>query len=182
MSKDYYKILGVSKSASKEEIKKAYRRLAHEFHPDKHSDEQKRKVAEEKFKEISEAYHVLSNDQRRQQYDTFGSSGPSGFQGNGMKWDFGGFDPRNFSGAGGFDFGDIFEDFFGGGSGHSSSGAQQGSDLRYDLEISLEEAATGTEKQIRYRRHCECKYCQGSGAEPGTSKSLCSTCNVTGQI
>ena len=103
---------------------------------------------------------------------------------SGGSYQGGGVDPFDifreaFGGGGG---GGIFEDFFGGGSGHSSSGAQQGSDLRYDLEISLEAAATGTEKQIRYRRHCECKYCQGSGAEPGTSKSLCSTCNGTGQI
>ena len=178
--KDYYELLGVDRNVSEDALKKAYRKLAVKYHPDKNPDD---KEAEARFKEISEAYDVLKDPKKRASYDQFGHAAFQNGMGGGS-YQGGGVDPFDifreaFGGGGG---GGIFDDLFGGGSGRSASGAQQGSDLRYDLEISLEEAATGTEKQIRYRRHCQCKSCQGSGAEPGTSKSSCSTCNGTGQI
>ena len=178
--KDYYELLGVDRNVSEDALKKAYRKLAVKYHPDKNPDD---KEAEARFKEISEAYDVLKDPKKRASYDQFGHAAFQNGMGGGS-YQGGGVDPFDifreaFGGGGG---GGIFDDLFGGGSGRSANGAQQGSDLRYDLEISLEEAATGTEKQIRYRRHCQCKSCQGSGAEPGTSKSSCSTCNGTGQI
>ena len=178
--KDYYELLGVDRNVSEDALKKAYRKLAVKYHPDKNPDD---KEAEARFKEISEAYDVLKDPKKRASYDQFGHAAFQNGMGGGS-YQGGGVDPFDifreaFGGGGG---GGIFDDLFGSGSGRSANGAQQGSDLRYDLEISLEEAATGTEKQIRYRRHCQCKSCQGSGAEPGTSKSSCSTCNGTGQI
>jgi molecular chaperone DnaJ len=180
--KDYYELLGVDRNVSEDALKKAYRKLAVKYHPDKNPDDQ---TAEAKFKEISEAYDILKDPKKRASYDQFGHAAfQNGMGGGSYQGGGGGVDPFDifreaFGGGGG---GGIFDDFFGGGGGRSANGAQQGSDLRYDLEISLEEAATGTEKQIRYRRHCQCKSCQGSGAEPGTSKSTCSTCNGMGQI
>ena len=168
--KDYYELLGVDRNVSEDALKKAYRKLAVKYHPDKNPDD---KEAEARFKEISEAYDVLKDPKKRASYDQFGHAAFQNGMGGGS-YQGGGVDPFDifreaFGGGGG---GGIFDDLFGGGSGRSANGAQQGSDLRYDLEISLEEAATGTEKQIRYRRHCQCKSCQGSGAEPGTSKSV----------
>jgi molecular chaperone DnaJ len=170
--RDYYEVLGVQRAASKDEIKDAYRKLAMQFHPDRNKDP----GAEEKFKEISEAYAVLSDDQKRQQYDTLGHSG---------------FDQRYrqediFRGAD-FDsvfrdmgFGDIFRTFFGGGFGTERSNV--GQDLAYDLEITLEEAAKGAEKEIEVPRTERCDVCGGSGAAPGTSAKTCPTCGGSGQM
>ncbi|MGB1127276.1 MAG: molecular chaperone DnaJ [Opitutales bacterium] len=185
MAADYYELLGVSRDASADELKKAYRKLAVKHHPDKNPGDQ---AAEAKFKEISEAYDVLKDDEKRAAYDRYGhaafTQGGMGRAGGGGGG-FAGHDPFDifreaFGGGGG---GGIFEEFFGGGGGRSAgSGAMHGSDLRYDLEITLEEAAKGTEKEIRYRRPVSCGKCRGSGAEPGSGKITCSTCGGTGQV
>ena len=175
MSKrDYYEILGVAKNASDDEIKKAYRKLAMKFHPDRNPDD---KGAEEKFKEAKEAYEVLSDGDKRAAYDQFGHEGvnPQGGPGG-----FGG-----FGSAGGFDFSDIFEGIFGGGmggGGRGRSNVYRGADLRYNLEITLEEAARGTETKIRIPTLEECENCHGSGAKPGTQPTTCPTCQGHGQV
>ncbi len=174
MSKrDYYEVLGVAKNASDDEIKKAYRKLAMKFHPDRNPDD---KTAEEKFKEAKEAYEVLSDGDKRAAYDQFGHEGvnPQGGPGG-----FGG-----FGGAGGFDFSDIFEGIFGGaaGGGRGRSNVYRGADLRYNLEISLEEAARGTETKIRIPTLEECETCHGTGAKPGTQPQTCPTCQGHGQV
>jgi len=183
MAADYYQLLGVSRDASADELKKAYRKLAVKYHPDKNPGDAE---AEAKFKEISEAYDVLKDEDKRAAYDRYGHAafkqggmGRAGGGGGG----FGGHDPFDifreaFGGGGG---GGIFEEFFGGG-GSSAGGASHGADLRYDLEITLEEAAKGTEKEIRYRRPVTCSKCSGSGAEPGSSKTICPTCGGAGQV
>jgi len=183
VKEDYYELLGVSKQASADEIKKAYRKMAVKYHPDKNPGN---KEAEEMFKKVSEAYEVLKDDQKRAAYDRYGHAAFSG-HGAGSGPSAGGpfHDPFDIfsevfgGGAGGA--GSIFEEFFGGG-GRSQGGAQRGADLRYDLEIELEEAATGAEKEISFRKPVACSACQGSGAEPGTSVSACSTCRGTGQV
>ena len=176
MSKDYYNTLGVSKGASKEEIKKAYRKLAHQYHPDKGGGD------EDKFKEINEAYQVLSDDSKRQQYDQFGQS----FNGGSGPFGAGGFDP--FGGAQGgvdFDLGDIFEQFFGGGA---SSGARRGRretrgrDIEVNLEITLEEAYSGVQKDVSYQTHVVCERCGGKKHEPGSKMITCPTCRGVGKI
>ena len=177
MSKrDYYEVLGVNKSAKKEEIKKAYRKLALKFHPDKNKGD---KGAEEKFKEASEAYHVLSDDKRKASYDQFGHAD---FQGGGGQGGFGNFD---FSSS----FSDIFEDVFGdlGDFGFSSGRSRRrsnnrGNDLRYDLSIELHDAFTGTEKKIDYTTYKKCKTCSGTGAKPGSKPSSCNYCNGQGKV
>lgn len=184
---DYYELLGVSRDASESDLKKAYRKLAVKYHPDKNPGDAE---AEAKFKEISEAYDVLKDADKRAAYDRYGhaafKSGGMGNPGGGMGG-MGGHDPfdifREAFGGGGGGGGGIFEEFFGGGGGgQSRGGASHGSDLRYDLEISLEEAAKGTEKEIKYRRPVSCKKCSGSGAEPGSSKVTCGTCGGAGQV
>lgn len=187
MATGYYELLGVSRDVSDSDLKKAYRKKAVKYHPDKNPGD---KAAEAKFKEISEAYEVLKDGEKRAAYDRYGHAAfkqggmgnPSGGMGGGM----GGQDPfdifREAFGGGGGGGGGIFEEFFGGGGGQSTGGASHGSDLRYDLEISLEEAAKGTEKEIKYRRPVTCKKCVGSGAEPGSKKVTCSTCRGTGQV
>lgn len=168
--RDYYEILGVPRNAGADEIKKAYRKLALNCHPDRNPND---KNAEEKFKEASEAYSVLSDAENRAKYDQFGHAafeqGGGGFSG--------------FSGFGGFEdvFGDIFSSFFGGGT-SSHSRARTGRDLRYDLEIAFEEAVFGTEKEIKLRRKVACKDCGGSGCAPGTSPDVCKQCNGHGQV
>ena len=158
--RDYYDILGVNKSSSKEDIKKAYRKLALKYHPDKNKGN---KASEEKFKEASEAYHVLSDEKRKANYDQFGHAA---FEGAGGGQGFSNFD---FSSS----FSDIFEDFFGDNFGGSFGGASRrsnnrGNDLRYDLNISLEEAYKGLEKKVRYSTYKKCKECSGSGAAKGS--------------
>lgn len=170
--KDYYKVLGVDRGASDEEIKKAYRRLAHESHPDKHAGD---KDKEEQFKKINEAYEVLKDQDKRAQYDRFGYVGPGAGPGPGGYRDAGfGADFQDI-------FGEVFSDFFGGG-GRRRPGPERGADLRYDLEISFEEAAFGTEKTINIPRTAECSTCHGSGARPGTYPTQCSTCRGAGQV
>ncbi len=175
--RDYYEVLGVSKSADATEIKKAYRKLAMKYHPDKNQGD---KEAEEKFKEINEAYEVLSDETKRRNYDQFGHEGVNG-QGFGGAGGFGG------QGFGGFDdiFGDIFGDMFGGGFGGGRPrrrGPERGADIRQRINISFEEAAFGKKVQVKINRSEECNECHGSGAKPGTSKKTCSTCNGSGQV
>jgi len=166
--RDYYEVLGVAREASAPEIRSAYRKLAAKYHPDVNPGDHE---AEEKFKEINEAHEVLSTPEKRQMYDQFGHAGPQG----------GGFGE-------GFGVGDIFDMFFGQGGGFGRQGgggprqAQQGSDVRYDLEITFEEAAFGTTKTIKLQRQQPCDTCQGSGAKPGTSPKPCSACHGTGQV
>ncbi len=164
MNKDYYQILGISKDASQEEIKKAFRKLAQKYHPDKEGGD------EQKFKEISEAYAVLSNPDKRRQYDSFGSSG---------NFDFGDFDFSQFGnfGSGGveFDLGDIFADFFGG---NARTRHKKGSDIKIDVEISLKEAVFGTTKEIKFSKYSSCKECSGTGA---METQVCPECNGTGE-
>jgi molecular chaperone DnaJ len=176
MSKrDYYEILGVARNASDDEIKKAYRKLAMKHHPDRNAGD---KDAEEKFKEAKEAYEVLADSDKRAAYDQFGHEGvnPQGGPGG-----FGGFG----GGAGGFDFSDIFEGIFGGaaaGGGRGRANVYRGADLRYNLEITLEEAARGTETKIRIPALEECDTCHGSGAKSGTQPQTCPTCQGHGQV
>lgn len=175
MSKrDYYEVLGVEKSAGDEEIKKAYRRLARQLHPDVNKDNQKE--AETKFKEVNEAYSVLSDPQKRAAYDQFGhaANDPNfGGFGTGGNGDFG------FEG-----FGDIFDMFFGAGrnNSHQKNGPQRGNDLRYDMEITFEEAAFGKETTIEIPRTEICSSCKGNGAKPGTPIKTCPACNGAGQV
>jgi len=187
VKEDYYELLGVAKTASADELKKAYRKMAMKYHPDRNPGN---KEAEENFKKVSEAYEVLSDDQKRAAYDRYGhaafqmggAGGPRGPAGGG-----GGFhDPFDifrevFGGAGG----GIFEEFFGGGQGGGGGGPggqQRGQDLRYDMEISLEEAANGVEKEVSFRKPVECGECKGSGAEPGSKATRCPTCGGSGQV
>jgi molecular chaperone DnaJ len=173
MSKDYYSILGVNRTATKDEIKKAFRKLAHEYHPDKKGGD------ESKFKEVNEAYTILSDDTKRSQYDTFGSAegAGSGFNPN----DFGGFDFSGFSGGNGgveFDLGDIFGDIFGGGR----SRGKRGRDISMDLEIAFEDSVFGVERVILLNKTAACNVCQGNGARPGSKLDTCSTCNGKGSV
>jgi molecular chaperone DnaJ len=175
--RDYYEVLGVPKGASPDDIKKAYRKLAVQFHPDKNPGDH---TAEEKFKELGEAYDVLGDDQKRAAYDRYGHQAFSG----GMPG--GGFhDPMDifrevFGGGGG---GDIFETFFGGGGRRQRrDGPQRGSDLRYGLEISLEEAAKGVESELEFERLVSCKTCNGTGSKSGGGTKQCRTCGGVGQV
>jgi molecular chaperone DnaJ len=189
MAKDYYEILGVGKGASDEEIKRAYRRLAQKHHPDKPGGEEK------KFKEINEAYQVLSDKQKRGQYDQYGQTfeqaqaqGQGGFGG---AQGFGGFEDmfRNAAGGegasfefGGEGFGDIFSDLFGGGRSRGGRRAKKGEDVAIDIELSLEEAFSGIERQINLYKRTVCPTCKGSGAEPGSKIVECQKCKGTGEI
>ncbi len=183
MAKDYYDILGVSRSASEEEIKRAYRKLAHEHHPDKKGGN------EEKFKEINSAYQVLKDKQKRAQYDQFGQNFESAGGGAGAGQGFGGFSQGGVN----FDFGDlgglgdIFGDFFGGGAGRGgrssrTTGAQKGADLLQRVEIDFKEAVFGVTKRVALDRQDTCARCRGNGAEPNTKITTCATCGGAGQV
>lgn len=184
--RDYYEVLGVAKDASEADIKKAYRKAAMKYHPDKFSSasEKEKKDAEEKFKEINEAYQVISDKEKRAQYDRFGHAAFE--QGGPGAGGFGGFSSEGFE--------DIFSSFFGGGSGgfggFSGFGGgssrrnyvEPGADLRYQVEITLEEAAKGVEKTIKYKRNGKCGTCNGSGAEPGSTMKKCTKCGGSGRV
>ena len=177
--RDYYEVLGVDKSASADEIKKAYRKLAKKYHPDLNPGD-KAKEAEAKFKEASEAYEILSDAEKKQRYDQFGHAGvdpQAGAGGYGGYGDFGGF-------GGGFE--DIFSSFFGGGFGGQSrrnpNAPQKGRDLRYNIDLTFEQACFGCEIEINVNRTEKCDVCGGNGAEPGTSATTCSVCHGSGQV
>ncbi len=179
MAKDYYKLLGIARNASKEEIKKAYRELAHKYHPDKGG-------SADRFKEINEAYHVLSNDEKRAQYDQYGQvfEGGGGSQQGGFQWpggfrmDFGG-----ENGAGDFDFSDVFEDIFGGGgAARARSRERRGKDIRMDMEISFEESILGVKKEVELYKLMRCGNCAGTGGEKGSPMRTCATCQGKGNI
>ena len=186
---DYYALLGVEKSASAEEMKKAYRKKAVQFHPDKNPGN---KEAEEMFKKVSHAYEVLSDTDKRAAYDRYGSAAFDGSAGGPPRGPGGGFhDPRDIfneifgrnAGGGGGGGGGIFEEMFGGGGGGGGGdGSRDGADLRYDLEITLEEAARGFDKEISFRKAMACERCDGAGAEPGSRRVTCPTCRGAGQI
>ena len=181
MSKrDYYEVLGVSKTATQDELKKAYRKLARKYHPDLNKDNEE---AAEKFKECNEAYSVLSDDQKRAQYDQFGHAA---FENGGMGGGGGFGGAGGFGGFGGSGMEDIFDMFFGGqggrGGSRAKSGPQRGADLRFDLEITFEEAAFGLEKEINLYRDETCDHCHGEGAEPGSKVESCPECNGTGYV
>jgi len=168
MSKrDYYEVLGLSKGAEAREIKKAYRRLAMKYHPDRNPDDAD---ADAKFKEASEAYEILSDQEKRAAYDQFGHAGVDG--------QAGGFGGGNFSDI----FGDVFGDIFGGGGGRGGrSHVQRGSDLQYNLDLDLEDAVKGTSVQIKVPTYVECDPCDGTGAKPGSTPTDCGTCGGVGQ-
>lgn len=181
MSKDYYNLLGVGKDASDDEIKKAYRKMAHKYHPDKEGGD------EGKFKEVNEAYQVLSDPKKRKMYDQFGEAGVNSAGGGpsgGMNWE----DVMRQSGFGGagsqggveFDLGDIFSEFFGGGRRRGGQGRQKGQDIQMNVEVTFEEAAFGIKKRIDLYKTETCSHCKGNLAEPGTPIESCSTCNGSG--
>jgi molecular chaperone DnaJ len=185
--RDYYEVLGVDRNASADEIKKAYRKLALKYHPDRVAEAEK-KQATEKFKEATEAYEVLSDSKKKAQYDQYGHTAFQG--GSGYSNGFGSTEHaeevfRDFmeSFGGGGIFGDIFGSAFGGSSGRSRrQGPRRGSDLEMNMEISFEEAANGVDKKIKIPRYETCQTCKGQGAKPGTQKSQCTHCNGSGQI
>ncbi len=188
---DYYELLGVTKSVTEEELKKAYRKKAVQFHPDKNPGN---KDAEEMFKKVSEAYEALKDPDKRAAYDRYGHAafqgpgggarGPSGGGGGGGFHDpFDIFREVFGQGGQGGGGGSVFDDFFGGGGGGGNGGgAGRGSDLRYDIEVALEEAAHGVEKEISFRRLGACSHCSGAGAEPGSKRMSCQTCRGSGQV
>ena len=186
--KDYYEILGVNKSATDDELKKAYRRLAKKYHPDANPDN--KAEAEKKFKEVNEAYEVLSDSQKRKMYDQFGTADPSGFGGGQGPFGQGGYYSYTGSGFDGFsdfsDLGDIFSSFFGGGFGgrnsRKSNGSRKGADLNLHMEITFEEAFLGVEKEVFVSRNEQCTTCHGTGAKPGTNPMRCPECNGTGSV
>ena len=194
--RDYYEVLGVDKNVSEEDLKKAYRKLAKKYHPDANPDN--KKEAEEKFKEVSEAYETLSDPQKRRMYDQFGPDGPQGFGGSaggpgGGYYSYTGSGFNGFSGFDGFesdfgDIGDIFSSFFGGGSGFGSrtrqrsSGPKKGRDLKYNLDVTFEEAYSGVKKEITIMREEECPTCHGTKAKPGTKTSTCAACHGSGRV
>ncbi len=184
MSKDYYKILEMDKDASADEIKRAFRKLAHKYHPDKPGGD------EEKFKRVNEAFQVLGNEEKRRQYDQFGSTfDQQGGFGGGMNWDdfmraarggAGGFQNMNFN-FGGIDLGDIFGDIFGFG-GRSRRRVPRGNDIQVDVTIDFREAVFGVEKEVRLMKYNNCDVCSGSGVEPGSKVKTCSVCGGKGQV
>ena len=186
--RDYYEVLGVDKNATDEELKKAYRKLAKKYHPDANPDN--KEEAEDKFKEVNEAYETLSDSQKRKMYDQFGPDGPQGFGGGQGPFGQGGYYSYTGSGFDGFsdfgDLGDIFSSFFGGGFGgktrRPTNGPKKGADLNLHMDITFEESFLGVEKQVIINRNEECTICHGTGAKPGTNPMKCPECNGTGQI
>lgn len=179
--RDYYEVLGVSKTATEDELKKAFRKLAKQYHPDANPDN--KEEAEKKFKEINEAYETLSDPQKRKMYDQFGPDGPQGFGGGST----GGYYSTGFDGFSDFgDIGDIFSSFFGGGFGGRSrknnNGPVQGADVKSTIDITFEESFLGVEKEIIVTRNETCTTCGGNGAKPGTVIDKCTVCNGTGQV
>ena len=177
MSKDFYKVLDVEKGASADEIKKAYRKLAMKYHPDQNKDNPD---AEAKFKEVSEAYEILKDEQKRAAYDRYGTAAFDGSMGGAPGGGMGGMGGMGGAGA----FSDIFEDMFGdfmGGRG-GAGGAQRGSDVQYTLELSMEEAFKGKEAQIKIPLASACDACEGTGAKPGSSAGQCTTCDGAGRV
>ncbi len=178
MAKDYYNVLGLDRKASKDDVKKAFRKLAQKYHPDKGGDEAK-------FKEITEAYSVLSDERKRREYDAYGQAFPGGSTGQsqGGGNPFGGFDFSQFQQGAEFDFGDIFGDIF---SGRGGRGQQQqtprGRDISIDLEISFKDAAFGTNRNVLIAKVSTCKLCHGSGGKHGTEMETCTTCNGSGRV
>ncbi|MBG9988162.1 molecular chaperone DnaJ [Aerococcaceae bacterium DSM 111176] len=179
--RDYYDVLGVSKDASEAELKKAYRKLSKQYHPDINQEE----GAEEKFKEVTEAYEVLSDQQKRAAYDQYGhASTDPNFGGGGFGGGFGGFGGGGYSTGGFGDFEDIFSTFFGGGGGASRNpnAPRRGADLQYRIKVTFDEAIAGKETTIRYNRKTECATCHGSGAKEGTEPVTCSKCSGRGAV
>ncbi|MFD1318772.1 molecular chaperone DnaJ [Loigolactobacillus zhaoyuanensis] len=176
--KDYYETLGVSRDASQDEIKRAYRKLSKKYHPDLN----KAPDAEQKFKDISEAYEVIGDADKRAQYDQYGSAGPQQQGGFGGGQGFGGFGGGQSFGGGGFD--DIFSQFFGGGGGQQANpnAPRQGSDLQYQMDLKFEEAVFGKETTISYTRESTCHTCNGTGAKPGTTPETCHKCHGSGYV
>lgn len=176
--RDYYEVLGINKDASPEEIKKAYRKLAMKYHPDRNPGD---KTAEDNFKEANEAYEILSTPEKKQRYDQFGHASVNGNTAGGFG-DFGGF--SGFEGFGGAEdiFGDIFDMFGGGFSSRRRSGPQKGADVKLETSISFEEAAFGTEKSVEYYKMEDCGSCKGTGAKSGTSAKTCTQCNGMGEV
>ena len=182
MSKNYYESLGVAKNASKEEIKKAFHKQAHKYHPDKNKGDDK------KFKEVNEAYQVLSDDGKRSRYDQFGSAdGPQGFGGGaqGQGGGFGGFDFSGFQNGQGFDMGDIgdiFGDIFGGGMGRGGRASKKGRDIQTEIDLSFEESIFGVNRKISFSKQSICNICKGTGGRVGSKMNTCSTCGGHGQV
>lgn len=180
MNKDYYNILGVNKGASKDEIKKAFYKLAHKHHPDKKDGN------EAKFKEVNEAYQVLSDDSKRSKYDQFGAGYENMGQGGGyQQGGFGGFDFSGFQGGQDFDFGnlnDIFSDFFTGGNGGSRQETRRGRDISTEIQISFRDSIFGITRKVLITKVSKCDLCNGKGAKPGTKMQTCKTCNGQGQV
>ncbi|MEW6486616.1 MAG: molecular chaperone DnaJ [Thermodesulfobacteriota bacterium] len=181
--RDYYEVLGVRRGASEDELKKAYRKLARKHHPDVNPGD---KAAEEKFKEISEAYEVLTDPEKRRQYDAMGHAAFEGFRGRpggpGEGFGAGGFEGFGPGAGQGFDFSDLFGDLFGQAQGFRSAGPRRGSDLEYELEVDFREAVLGTEKEISYRRAAPCGACSGQGYQPGTGGGACPQCGGKGRV
>jgi len=183
MSKNYYETLGVDKNASKEELKKAFHKLAHKHHPDKNKGDDK------KFKEVNEAYQVLSDDKKRSSYDQFGSAdGPQGFGGqqgySGQGQGFGGFDFSGFQNGQGFDMGDlgdIFGDIFGGGGGRKQN-ARRGRDIQTEIDLTFEESIFGVKRKVSITKQSTCDICKGTGGKVGTKMNTCKTCGGQGQV
>jgi len=183
MPKNYYESLGVEKNASKEEIKKAFHKQAHKYHPDKNKGDDK------KFKEVNEAYQVLSDDQKRSRYDQFGSvDGPNmggGNYGGQQQGGFGGFDFSGFQNGQGFDMGDlgdIFGDMFGGGMGRGSRNSKRGRDVQIEIEMTFPDSVFGVKRNVSFTKQAKCDVCKGSGGGVGSKMNTCSTCGGHGQI
>ncbi len=180
--RDYYEVLGIQKSASKDDVKKAFHKLAHKLHPDKATGDV------DKFKEVSEAYSILSDDKKRAEYDSYGrvfsdgaGPGAGGFGGGAQGFDFSQFQDA-FQGGFGFDFSDVFSDFFAGQQGGTNAGQRRGRDVSIDLELDFKEAVFGIKRTVLLAKIAECETCHGSGAAPGTEVETCKYCNGSGKL